>query len=92
MCAHLPQMMWPAAEIFRPITFAAPLPHPRLMQPLPSIALLHSEEVRAAANGGAPGVAQSCGAGADDAKSCPAHYQDRCAELQDYKVEGPVKA
>jgi hypothetical protein len=69
------QMMYPVSEIWRPVAFAAPQPHPLLLQPLPSIRLLRSEDVAAAAAG-------SASTGSCDAEgSCPAPFQSRCRSL-----------
>lgn len=75
----LPQMMYPVSEIWRPIAFTAPPPHPLLLQPLPSIRLLRSEDVVAAAAGDVP--PGTCSAEGGDSSSCPAPSQSRCWSL-----------
>jgi hypothetical protein len=79
------QMMYPVSEIWRPVAFEAPPPHPLLLQPLPCVRLLRTEDVTMPAAGGvAPGV---CSAAGGDSSSCPAPSQSRCPEPVTTRLE-----
>lgn len=54
--------MYPVSEVWRPISFAAPPPHPSLTRQLPAIELVRSEALPAAGAAAAAAGHQACSA------------------------------
>jgi len=80
-------MLYPVSEVWRPISFAAPPPHPRLTRQLPAVHLVRSETLPSV--DAATGQQQTCAAGGDSSGSCTADGGSRKRLHMELRLQVP---
>lgn len=82
-------MLYPVSEVWRPISFAAPPPHPRLTRQLPAVHLVRSEALSSV--DAATGRQQTCAADGDASGSCTADGGSRKRLHMELRLQVPSR-